>query len=79
MSTLTEIAEEARVLPVLIRAIEPPTYDNTDVRNFKAWYLRNQQKLENYWHVLGMAIHADLEEGKGDFFLFAAIQHERQL
>jgi hypothetical protein len=61
--------------PITTQAIQPPQYLNGRIRDFRLWYRDNEPKLSRYWDELGAALPAHERNG-GDFWEFAAVQHE---
>jgi len=55
------------------RTICAPTYRNERVRDFQLWYRDNEPALSEYFNELRAAGSVG-----GDFFEFAATQHERE-
>ena len=52
--------------------VRRPRYDNTDVRDFRAWYAANEPRLAQYFEQLGQFA----AEPADDFFEFAVCQYD---
>jgi len=63
--------------PITARVIEAPRYLNGRIHDFSLWYRDNEPTLSRYWDELGAALPANERNG-GDFWEFAAVQHERE-
>lgn len=63
----------AALQPITARPIERPRYDNSDLGDFRFWYVKNKPRLIQYWEELGGYGEASEAE---DFIEFALAQHD---